>query len=100
MLRENTYVDNLMRTGHNVRSLEKFKEEANQILGDATFSVHKWESNVIALENDNMPNPGNLLGHNWDKRGGTLVIQVPKSREEPSLTKTAMLSCWEESMTR
>ena len=72
--------------------MEKFKEEATQILGDAKFPVNKWESNVITLESENMPNPGKILGHSWDKREDTLVIQVPKSCEETPLTKRTILS--------
>lgn len=73
VLKENTYVHNLMKTGHDIESLQKFKEEAPEILGDAKFQVHKWEANVIALESENMPNPGKILGHSWDKREDTLV---------------------------
>jgi len=92
VLEEYTYVDNLMKTGHDVESLQKFKEEATEILGDAKFPVHKWESNVIALGSENMPNPGKILGHSWDKREDTLVIQVQKSHQETPLTKRIMLS--------
>ena len=92
VLRGNTYVDNLMKTANDVGSLGKFKEEATQILANAKFPVHKWESNFIELESENMPNPGKILGHNWDKREDTLVIQVPKSPEETPLTKRTMLS--------
>ena len=92
VLRGNTYVDNLMKTANDVGSLGKFKEEATQILANAKFPVHKWESNFIELESENMPNPGKILGHNWDKREDTLVIQVPKSLEETPLTKRTMLS--------
>ena len=91
-LREKTYVDNLMKTGHEVKGLKKFKEEATQILENAQFPVHKWESNVTALESENMPNPGKILGHIWDKREDTLIIQVPKHCEEAPLTKRTMLS--------
>ena len=92
VLRENTYVDNLMKTVHEVEGLKKFKEEATQILGNAKFPVHKWELNVTDLESENMPNPGKILGHIWDKREDTLIIQVPKHREEFPLTKRTMLS--------
>ena len=34
-----------------------------------------------------MPNPGRILGHNWDKREDMLVTQVLKSLEETPLTK-------------
>ena len=59
-----------------MKGLKKFKEEATQILGNAQFAVHKWESNVTALESENMPNPGKILGHIWDKREDTLIIPV------------------------
>ena len=45
-LKENTYVDNLMKTGSDIADLEDFKREATEILEDAKFPVHKWESNV------------------------------------------------------
>ena len=61
VLRENTCVDNFMKTRHEVKDLEKFKEEATQILGNAQFPVQKWESNVTALESDNMPTTGKIL---------------------------------------
>ena len=92
MLRGNTYLDNLLKTTHDVGSLRKFREEATQILANANFPVHKWESNFIELESENMPNLGKILGHNWDKREDTLVIQVAKSLEETPLTKRTMLS--------
>ncbi|XP_068742455.1 uncharacterized protein [Montipora capricornis] len=40
-LKENTYVDNLMKTGNGVEELKKFKEEATEILEDGRFPVHK-----------------------------------------------------------
>ena len=40
-------------TGHDVGSLEKFKEEATQIVENAKFPVHKWESKIIALKSEN-----------------------------------------------
>ena len=41
-LRENTYMDNLMKGGSNEDELEKFKQEATEILESAKFPVHKW----------------------------------------------------------
>ena len=38
----------------------KFKKESTEILENARFSVHKWESNVGSLESENMPNPSHL----------------------------------------
>ena len=44
-LRDNTYVDNLMKTGQGLEDMERFKSEATQILEAARFPVHKCESN-------------------------------------------------------
>lgn len=81
-----------MKTGSQIEDLERFKEEATHILESAKFPVHKGESNVIALESENMQNPGKILGHTWNKINDTLVIQVPQTKEETVLTKKVILS--------
>ena len=90
-LRENTYVDNLMVTGTKVDDLHKFKSEATEILESGKFPVHKWESNVLTLESRNMPNPGKIFGHAWDKVRDTLKVQVCEN-DFSQLTKRAILS--------
>ncbi|XP_015747779.1 PREDICTED: uncharacterized protein LOC107327543 [Acropora digitifera] len=91
-LRENTYVDNLMKTGHRSEELKQFKKEATEILEKARFPVHKWESNLPELESDDMTNPGKILGHNWDKRKDTLELPVQQFSDEQPVTKRAILS--------
>ena len=71
MLREKTYVDNLMGTGWNYESLQKFKIQLTAILADARFPVHKWESNLLELESEKMKNPSAILGLCWDKQEDT-----------------------------
>ena len=83
-LKENTYMDNLMKTGSDIRELRRFKEEAIEILQNAKFPVHKWESNVQQLDKE--PNQSKILGLMWDKRKDTLEIQV-KMSENSSVTK-------------
>ena len=61
-MRTNTYIDNLMKTGGQVEEMRKFKEETTYILQDAKFKVHKRESNIKELEDQNMPNPSKMLG--------------------------------------
>lgn len=75
-LRENTYVDNLMKTGQGLEEMERFKTEATQILEQARFPVHKWESNLRELESDGMTNPSKILGLNWDKESDTLELTM------------------------
>ena len=83
-LKENTYMDNLMKTGSDIRELRRFKEEAIEILQNAKFPVHKWESNVQQLDKE--PNQSKILCLMWDKRKDTLEIQV-KMSENSSVTK-------------
>ncbi|CAB4029441.1 Hypothetical predicted protein [Paramuricea clavata] len=91
-LRESTYVDNIMQTGNNIDKLEKFKKESEVILESAKLPIHKWESNIATLEDENMSNPSKILGHVWDKREDTLEIQVPAVRETEPVTKRSILS--------
>ena len=91
-LRENTYVDNIMKTGHESEELNQFKNEATEILENARFPVHKWESNLPELESDDMANPGKILGRNWDKRKDTLDLPVQQLSDEQPVTKRATLS--------
>ena len=91
-LRENTYVDNIMQTGNNIDKLEKFKKESEVVLESAKLPIHKWESNIGTLEDENMPNPSKILGHVWDKREDTLEIQVPAVPETEPVTKRSILS--------
>ena len=90
-LKENTYVDNLMKTGSDVEELQMFKQEATSVLEEAKFPVRKWESNVRALESVDIPNPSKILGHTWNKDGDTLEITVPEAVSEP-VTKRTILS--------
>jgi hypothetical protein len=91
ILRENTYVDNLMVIGEDVQELKKFRTEATEILESGKFPVHKWESNVSSLESADMPNPGKILGHVWNKTTDTLKIQVQQD-DDGKPTKKSILS--------
>ena len=88
---ENTYVDNLMTTGHCKEHLEKFKIEATDILERGKFLVHKWESDIKELESEGMQNPSKILGHKWDKENDSIEIQIPKQTDE-IITKRSILS--------
>ena len=88
-LKENTYVDNLMKTGSDVTELEDSKREATAILEDARFPVHKWESNIEELDNES--NPSKILGHKWDKRDDTFEIQAESTDEDTPVTKRQIL---------
>ena len=89
LLEENTYMDNLMKTGCDVRELSRFKEQAIEILESAKFPVHKWESDIQELDEE--PYPNKILGLMWHKRKDTLEIQEKKN-ENKSVTKLSILS--------
>ncbi|CAB3977465.1 Hypothetical predicted protein [Paramuricea clavata] len=91
-LKENTYVDNIMKTGSDTDDLRKFKEESSIILEDAKFPIHKWESNIACLEDENMPNPSKILGHVWDKQEDTLEFEAATMPENQPVTKRSILS--------
>ncbi len=91
-LKENTYVDNLMKTGETLQEMNLFKTEATEILEAGKFPVHKWESNIHDLESEGMSNPTKILGHVWDKSEDTLEIQPPSITEDQPVTKKKILS--------
>ena len=91
-LKENTYVDNLMQMGGDQEQLVKFKKESTEILENAKFPVHKWESNVRSLESENMPNPSKILGHTWNKEEDTLKFPAKPFPEDQPVTKRTILS--------
>ncbi len=94
-LKDNTYVDNLMKTGDYVEELDEFKYEATTIMEEGKFPVHKWESNIQSLESTEMPNPRKILGLTWHKRDDVLEIQVPERNNTVNgrqITKKSILS--------
>jgi len=57
-----------------MEELKEFKQEATEILEGGRFPVHKWESNIPELNDED--NPSKLLGLTWDKREDALEIQA------------------------
>ena len=51
-LKRDTYVDDIQGGIDSIESLRRFKVEATQIMAEAGFTLHKWHSNVRALELD------------------------------------------------
>ena len=82
-LRTNTYVDNLMKTGGQVEEMRKFKEETTHILEDAKFKVHKWESNIEELEDQNMPNPSKRLSLLIPSKAALTAALIPSPTLNP-----------------
>ena len=78
-----------MKTWRDITELEEFKREATEILENAKFPVHKWESN--AKELDHEPSPTKILGHKWDKREDTIEIVANLAKEENPVIKRQIL---------
>ena len=81
LLRDNTYVHNLMYTGNSIEEI-KLKREAYEILENGQFEIHKWESNVAWLESKNIENPSKILEYIWDKQEDTLLVPINKVGEK------------------
>ena len=106
-LRRSMYVDDLLTGGQTVQQVPTRKERAQEILHDATFELHKWNSNIPQLEEAASsealqeqsyakqtlmvkPSESKLLGMKWDKRSDTLSVTFPNERELK--TKRGVLS--------
>ena len=105
-LRKRLYVDDLLLAGQTTEQAQRTKQVATEILQDATFQLHKWNSNVQELEDQETTQVADeqiysnqqlyvskqeskLLELKWNKREDTLSVVVPK--EEVQLTKRGVL---------
>lgn len=91
-LRENTYLDNMMKTEEKEVELEEFKKQASSILESERFFVLKWESDVERLESEGSTNPSMILRTVWDKEADLPEVQVPGPRVNQPLKKRGLLS--------
>ena len=108
-LRDGTYVDDLMLGSETIESTKAKKTTAIEIFDDATFTIHKWHSNVPELEADSKPaneqeeltyakqqlgagepSAGKLLGLQWERKEDTLGVSLKSKQREP--TKRGILS--------
>ena len=90
-MRESTYVNNLMKSGDTVKELEKFKREGSDILENAKFPIHKWESDLLELESEDAVNPSKILAHPWENTRKILEVNVKALEDEQPVTKRKML---------
>ena len=107
-LRRALYVDDLLTGGRNGTQAKQRKEKVISILGDATFELHKWNSNLKQLEEENIqmqtpedqtyakqqlnvnPTKSKMLGLKWDKQRDTLSVVIPTEEVQP--TKRSILA--------
>ena len=103
------YVDDIISGGESVEQGKARKEAATVILEDATFKLHKWASNVSALEDNDVeseaiedqtaakqqlgvnPQESKILGLPWNKASDILSVLFP-NEETKTPTKREILS--------
>ena len=108
-IRRSLYVDDLITGGETVLKAQHLKGSAQSIFGEAKFELHKWHSNVPALESE-VPiteeikqsyakeqlggvreGETKLLGMPWNKESDTIVLSFPETTVE-KVTKRGILT--------
>ena len=101
------YVDDLVSGATTTEKATTLKNKATEISQDATFELHKWQSNAEELDNPSSltqeeetyakqqlgvpaKKNGKLLGLDWNKEDDTISISFPT--EKADLTKRGILS--------
>ena len=101
------YVDDLITGGESVKRALEVKQTAQTIFNEATFELHKWQSNVQDLEaDDSLPDEegqtyakqqlgskkgeSKLLGVPWNKEKDEIEVSFPRFTPEP--TKRGILA--------
>ena len=105
-LRESLYVDDLLSGGTTVEEAKELKQQAIEIFGDATFTLHKWHSNERDLEEPAVPNDkeetyakqqlggpkgaeSSMLGLAWNKERDEIRVSFPETKAD--VTKRGVL---------
>ena len=109
-LRKSLYVDDLLTGGQTIPQAEDRKEKTVEIFEDASFKLHKWNSNVSELEVNSEPSAGNdeetyakqqlggdstdttMLGLKWNKSSDTLTVSFSTVDSVSTTTKRTILS--------
>jgi hypothetical protein len=109
-LRKSLYVDDLLTGGQTIPQAEDRKVKTVEIFEDASFKLHKWNSNVSELEVNGEPSAGNdeetygkqqlggdstdttMLRLKWNKSSDTLTVSFPTVDGVSTTTKRTILS--------
>ena len=105
-LRRSLYVDDILTGGQDVSQAQQRKAVAIEIMNDAKFQLHKWNSNVPELEDERKqasddqsfakqqrcvkPSESKLLGLRWDKTADTISVEFPS--DTTATTKRELLA--------
>jgi hypothetical protein len=100
-LHQSLYVDNILRAGRDVTQAKQRKATAIEIMNDAKLELHKWNSNVPELEDEQSfgkeqlcikPSESKLLGLKWDKEADTVSVKFPpKTIASPTTLKKKLV---------
>ena len=106
-LRKSIYVDDLLSGGATEQEASELKAKAIEIFNDATFTLHKWQSNEPQLEErpvmlpekektfakqqlgESLAGGSSLLGLGWNKERDQIIVSFPEW--EAPLTKRGVL---------
>ena len=110
-LRKSLYVDDLLSGGQTIAEAADRKERVVKVFEDATFKLHKWNSNSSELELNGEVTVGNdeetyakqqqlggdltqttMLGLKWNKSKDTLTVRFPAVDTNTTITKRTILS--------
>ena len=107
-LRRCMYVDDLLSGAQTVEQAKEKKNRSIEVFNDAKFTLHKWNSNVVELEDGGAtdesdseatlakeqlgtkPSESKILGLPWNKDGDLLSVVFPTGEASP--TKREVLS--------
>ena len=108
-IRKSFYVDDLISGGETITKAQHLKGSARSIFGEAKFELHKWHSNVPALESEEptteeieqsyakeqlggvREGETKLLGMPWNKESDTIEVSFPETTVE-KVTKREILA--------
>lgn len=106
-IEKSLYVDDLISGGPTVKAALEVKAGVTHVFNQASFKLHKWHSNVPAVESPGDPlsedttfakeqlgapqeGGGSILGLPWNKRQDTIEINFPTDRTQ--VTKRGILA--------
>lgn len=86
------YVDDLITGGRTVQETQHLKEYAQTISSEAQFELHKWHSNVPALEIDTLQEERSSEQESsyakqqlGAKPGETKLLEMPRGKEKDTI---------------
>eukprot|EP00794_Sanderia_malayensis_P017860 gene17860-19641_t len=80
-----TYVDDIQYGTDSLQELEKFKVESTEIMNKGGFTLHKWHSNVNALETGPVQNKEQILNQEDSQNTTTKILGIPWNKTEDTV---------------